>query len=323
MLTTLLFVGFCGYPRSSPFNWQGIRDLMLAIPETEPSASRWATRAALFSFGLIAVAAFLHRLFGMPTPVAFNLFIVALAVAVASIVSALIAAAIIWRTGRPGTARVLFAVCLSAVLLAAPLLFLIWVRDYPMLSDITTDFDNPPPFTAAAAMRGPGSNPVAYNRIRLADAQASAYPDIRPMAIPRSSEEAYALVVDALKRMKMELAREDPPNVESGAAGTIEAVDRTLIMGFVEDVAIRVSGDGDSARVDIRSASRFGRGDMGRNAERVREIVKEIQARVDATVPAAQDAREAAGPRSSRSARPERGGDPKSGNRRRSRDRGQ
>jgi uncharacterized protein (DUF1499 family) len=292
---------------------------MLAVPEREPSASRWATRAALFSFGLIAAAAFLHRLFGMPTPVAFNLLVVALGIAVLSIAFALVAASMIWQTGRPGTARVLFAVCFSLVLISAPLLYEVWLRDYPMLYDVTTDVADPPPFTVAVSLRTPGSNSVAYDRRRSADEQARAYPDIKPMRIERSSEEAYALVVDAVKKVKMEIVRDDAPNLETGTPGAIEAVDRTIIIGLYHDVAIRVSGDSENARVDIRSASRFGHGDMGRNAERIRELVKEIQARVDATTPAAGEVR----PQSGKKAKPGKEDDPRSERRRRQRDRGQ
>jgi hypothetical protein len=293
---------------------------MLAVPEREPSASRWASRAALFSFGVIVAAAFLHRLFGMPTPVAFNLVVVALGIALLAIVCALVAAGIIWQTGRPGTARVLFAVCLSLALLAAPLLYVMWAREYPPLSDITTDFDNPPAFSAAARLRVAGDNAITYDRARSADEQARAYPDIKPMSIPRSSEEAYALVVDAVKRLKMDREREDPPDLEKGTPGFIEAVDRTLFLGFYEDVAIRVTGGEENSRVDIRSASRFGHSDMGRNAERIRELMKEIQARVDATMPTAEDALQG-GKRTKRGAKPEKAGDPKSETRRRSRDR--
>jgi uncharacterized protein (DUF1499 family) len=289
---------------------------MLAIPEREPATSRWATRAALFAFGLFVSAAFLFRLFGMPTPVAYNLVIVALAVAVLSIVFAIVAAGIIWRTGRPGTARVLFAVCLSLGLLMVPLVFVMWVRDYPLINDVTTDVANPPAFVAVANLRGPGDNRVAY-RARLAEEQLIAYPDIKPMQIARPTEEAYALVVDAVKRLKMDIVREEPPDPEAGTPGAIEAVDRTLILGLYEDIAIRVAGDGESARVDIRSASRFGRADMGNNAEGVRELIAEIQARVDATMPTAQDAREG------RRAKQEKADGPKSDRRRRSRDRGQ
>lgn len=287
---------------------------MLAIPEREPAPSRWATRAALFAFGLIVAAAFLFRLFSLPTPVAFNLIMLAMGIAVLSIVFAAVAAIIIWQTGRPGTARVLFAVCLSTVLLAIPLLYTMWVRDYPLLNDLTTDFDSPPAFTAIAKLRGPGDNRVTYHRKRLADEQANAYPDIKPMRIARPAEEAYALVVDAMKRLKMEIVRDDAPDAAAGTPGEIEAVDRTLMLGLYEDIAIRVAGDEESSRVDIRSASRFGRADMGNNAEGIRELVKEIQARIDATMPTAQDTRE-----KGQRAKQEKAGNPKSESRRKQR----
>lgn len=291
---------------------------MLAIPEREPSAARWATRAALFAFGIIVAAAFMFRLFGLATPVAFNLFLLAMGIAVLSIACAVVAAIIIWQTGRPGTARVLFAVCLSVALLCIPILYTMWARDYPPLNDVTTDFNNPPAFTAIAKLRGPGDNRVTYNRRRLAEEQVLAYPDIKPIRIARPVEEAYALVADAMKRLKMEIVRDETPDAAAGTPGEIEAVDRTLVMGFYEDLAVRVTGDEDSSRVDIRSASRFGSADMGNNAEGIRELVREIQARVDATIPTAQDARD-----KGRRAKQEKASDPKSENRRKSRARAQ
>lgn len=267
---------------------------MLAELEREPAASRWATRAALFAFGLLVAAAFLHRVVGMATPVAFNLVVVALGIAVLSILAAVVAALIIWRTGRPGTARVLFAVTVSLALIALPLVGIAWVREHPLVSDITTDFDNPPRFSAVMRLRGPGSNPPVYDRARFADEQQRAYSDIRPIRIDRSSEDVYAAAVDAVKRLKMTPEREEPPDLEAGTPGVIEAVDRSLIMGLYDDVAIRVSGNAETARVDIRSAQRFATGDMGRNAERVRELIKLIHARIDASMPTAEEAKEEA-----------------------------
>src|SRR5690606_33230014 len=159
---------------------QQFRSSMLATPEREPAASRWATRAALFAFGLLVSAALLFRLFGLPSPIAYNLAAVSMGIAVASIASAAVAAVIIWRTGRPGTARVLFASGLSLALLSLPLVLLVWSRDFPPLNDVTTDVERPPQLIAAAELRGPGDNPVVYSR-RLAEEQRRAYPDIVPV----------------------------------------------------------------------------------------------------------------------------------------------
>jgi hypothetical protein len=63
--------------------------------------------------------------------------------------------------------------------------------------------------------------------------------------------------------------------------GRIEAVARTPIMGFREDVSIRVSPDGEGSRVDIRSSSRYFESDLGSNASRVTRLIEDINSAVD------------------------------------------
>ncbi|TMA41924.1 MAG: DUF1499 domain-containing protein, partial [Deltaproteobacteria bacterium] len=64
-----------------------------------------------------------------------------------------------------------------------------------------------------------------------------------------------------------------------GASGTIEAVATTRVFGFQDDIAIRVRADGSAAsRVDVRSKSRDGKGDLGANAARIRAYVMALEA---------------------------------------------
>ena len=65
----------------------------------------------------------------------------------------------------------------------------------------------------------------------------------------------------------------------------------TMILGFSDDVSIRVTGDDGASRVDIRSASRYGRHDLGRNVERVRALMREIVGRLESTIPGAAENR--------------------------------
>ena len=58
--------------------------------------------------------------------------------------------------------------------------------------------------------------------------------------------------------------------------GIIEATDTTAWFGFEDDVIIRVT-DNDSERlVDIRSKSRVGQSDLGKNAARIHSFIKEL-----------------------------------------------
>ena len=54
----------------------------------------------------------------------------------------------------------------------------------------------------------------------------------------------------------------------------IEATDRSFWFGFEDDVVIRITAAGEAgSRVDVRSLSRVGGGDLGVNANRVRAFV--------------------------------------------------
>ena len=51
---------------------------------------------------------------------------------------------------------------------------------------------------------------------------------------------------------------------------------RTEVMGLPEDVTIRILPDGDGARIDIRSASRYFDSDLGSNAARIARLIEDI-----------------------------------------------
>ncbi len=249
--------------------------------------ARWTSRIALFSVGVLLTAMLLHRLLSLPTTIALNLAAVAFAGAALSVLLAIAAAIGVWRTGRPGTSRIVFGIVVSLGLLLWPLVFLPSYERLPKLNDVTTDAASPPAFVTLARLRGPGTNSPNYPRDRYAQAQLAAYPDIKPIEINRSVDEAYELAADAIRRLKMEIVRQETPDLETARPGMLEAVDRTLILGFYDDVAIRVVGNDERARIDVRSASRYGAHDLGRNAERVRQILKEIVVRLESVVPVA------------------------------------
>jgi len=275
-------------------------------PPLGPSIfARWTSRIALFSVGVLATTMVLHRLFSLPTSVALNLVAVAFAGATLSLLFALAASIGIWRTGRPGTSRIVFGTLVSLGLLSWPLVYLPRYERLPEINDITTDPASPPAFVELAKQRGPAANSAVYPGAAFASAQAAAYPDIKPIEIDRSADEAFELAADAVRRLKMEIVHQEVPDLAAGRPGTIEVVDRTLILGFYDDVAIRVVGNEEHSRIDVRSASRYGQHDLGRNAERIRQILREIVVRMESVVPAAR-AKKVAKPKEEVKERPRR-----------------
>lgn len=247
--------------------------------------ARWASRLAWFAVLLLIATLFLHRVLSLPTPMAMNLAGTSFLLAAIVIGLASIAGLDIWVTGRQGTARVVFAFLLAFALLSVPLIGWIESRKYPMLADITTDTQSPPQFDALVPLRGEDSNPAAYDTAHNAPLQQSGYPDIKTLVVPRSAEDTFDVVLQALTKLKFKPVAETAPIDSPEGVGTIEFSDRTMILGFRDDIVVRVAGDETSARVDVRSTSRYGRTDFGHNAQRVRMILREIVGRLEATVP--------------------------------------
>lgn len=239
---------------------------------------------ALYACLIAFVALAAHRFGPMPTTTAFNLMILSWIGAALALLLGMIAGVVIWREGRSGAIRVCLGMALALGLLGWPLAFMPAYRELPALNDVSTDTSVPPKFVELAKLRGPDANPASYT-VRFAKLQVDAYPDLKPMFIDRPVDETFEIAREAVFRQKMTIVREQPPENGPGHAGAIEAVDRTQILGLTDDVAVRVEGDNVRSRIDLRSSSRFGRHDFGRNAERLRRLMREIVARLEATVP--------------------------------------
>lgn len=265
--------------------------MRLARVEGVPAMARWTGRIALFSAVLLVFSLVAHRFFGMATPVFLKLVQLALAGAALSLALGVVVSIRIWRFGGTGLARVLTAFVVGGAMWAWPLSYVPVMKRLPELNDVSTDIAAPPAFEVLAAARAAPANGPAYDAQRFAERQLAGFPDLVPLRINRSCEETFDLVVDAVRRQRMSIMSEVPPSQTNGRVGRLEAVDRTMIVGFYDDVSVRVSGDDSQAVVAIRSASRFGRHDLGRNVRRVRDLLHEIVVRLESTIPGAAENR--------------------------------
>jgi uncharacterized protein (DUF1499 family) len=157
--------------------------------------------------------------------------------------------------------------------------------ELPAINDITTDPADPPRLEALARVRPrQGSNPVSYPGATVAAKQREAYPDIEPLSLAAAPLVVYETTYDliAKRRWRVIEARRPLPGRRDGH---IEAVARTPIMGFRDDVVIRIRPEEDGTRIDIRSASRYGWHDLGANAARIASLLEEIETAIDALPP--------------------------------------
>jgi hypothetical protein len=180
--------------------------------------------------------------------------------------------------------RILLAFLIAAVVLAYPAYLALQYNRLPAIHDITTDPVDPPRFEALARLRtGDGTNTAVYAGLYSAEQQRLAYPDIETVELEVPALRAYEVTLALIAKRKWRVVDERPPQPRRD--GRIEAIAQTLIMGFREDVSIRIKPDGEGSRVDIRSSSRYFEGDLGSNAARVTKLIEDINTAVDSAKP--------------------------------------
>jgi len=249
---------------------------MLRRPYIEEPISKlaaWSGRLALFSLAAVVLSIVIVRSGLLEIVPALATFGAALIFAGLAILLAFASFIAIWRQGLDGLRYSVLGLILGLALLAYPGYLGYRASKLPMISDITTDTANPPRFDVLAPQRANGSG--AYPGAATAQLQQAAYPDIVPLELDAPPRVVYDIVLTLVKKRKWQVADARAPTL-GRRDGIIEAVARTLFMGFRDDVAIRVAAVGRGSRVDVRSASRYGLHDFGANATRIRALLADI-----------------------------------------------
>jgi uncharacterized protein (DUF1499 family) len=176
----------------------------------------------------------------------------------------------------------LTAIGIGLLLLGYPTYLGVKAYKLPRIYDITTDPITPPEFAALARLRR-DANTAIYAGLAAAEEQRNAYPDIEPLEVEATPLIAYQVTLAVITKRKWLVIDPRPP--DRGREGRIEAVSRSLLLGFRDDVVVRIRAAGDGSRIDVRSSSRYGSFDFGANAARVRSLVEEIDDAISAKKP--------------------------------------
>jgi uncharacterized protein (DUF1499 family) len=239
----------------------------------------WARRCAFFALAATVLSVLIVRSGILELEPALATFAGALVFAVLGIVLAFGAFVVIWKDGINGMGYAFAAIGIGVALLAYPSYLGYRATQLPMINDITTDALDPPRFDVLARLRPRGT--VEYAGLYAAELQRQAYPDIEPLSVNAAPKAAYDAALAVIQRRKWRIVVDRPPQPPR-RDGVIEAVARTAIMGFRDDIAIRVRPDDEGSKIDVRSASRYGRHDFGTNASRIRSLLEDIDDRLTA-----------------------------------------
>ncbi len=250
-------------------------------------AAQFGGMLGLAAVGFVVVGVACAALQVLPAFGGFLVMVLGLGMALVGLVTSIVGiVATSPGKGREGRSTAMRGLLLSLGTIVALAIPASQGSDVPRINDITTSLDDPPAFVKALESN-PGRDmryPADY-----VEQHQKGYPDLAALVIEDSPDAAFDKVHTALAGMPR-MAITD----ENRAEGRIEATETSALFHFKDDVVVRIRPfqDGGS-RIDVRSKSRDGKGDMGVNAKRIRTLLGLV--RGSATPTGGQGAAPAAG----------------------------
>ena len=281
---------------AAPLRREPVDDTDTAAPDRHDHTGRplskrlatWAFIAALLVPVWFGIAALGHKFGLFSLSLSLGTMIRTIGPWLLGLVAVLAIVAIVWNGLKQNRGAMLLGVIALLVPLGAAVLF--WnawqnISNNP-IHDVTTNPNDPPMFSdrIVALRQAEDANALKDYRAPLdyADGRSTAelnrrlYGHLQPLVTDAPVSEAMAEVEEAMREAGFE-------NVEANErAGIVEGTAETFWFGFEDDVVARVRAVEDRGSViDLRSVSRVGQSDLGKNAERVGELRTAIEQRLN------------------------------------------
>lgn len=236
--------------------------------------ARWSFKHAYLSAIIAALAVLGYRFGIMSYQVALILLVGGVAMGMMAVLSGIVSILSIITSTDTKVSGMLLALTGLILGLAVVTPFILTVQsgyNMPRIHDISTNLQDPPKFTTVLTLRTAAHNSLDRKiPANLAELQQAGYPGLSSLLIDRDAKQVFEEAVALVKAHGWTLVDASAEN------RIIEATDTTKIMGFKDDVVIRISEKEGKTIVDMRSASRVGISDMGTNAARIRAFLDNL-----------------------------------------------
>lgn len=232
----------------------------------------WSLRVAMLSLAIAAIGLTLARYDVIAKLAGFSALLggglVALVALILGFASLFVGRGAVWPSRRKAWVGIVLSLLYVGFLGSRPLV----AGDAPAIHDVTTDLASPPQFEVLPLRSDNLAGVGTVENWRRIHGQA--YGDLGPVTIQKPVAVVTADAVRLAEEAGWKLAKVDP------ARGHVEATASVSYIRFHDDVVLRIvpAQDGKSSRIDMRSVSRVGVGDLGVNARRIREFLAALAA---------------------------------------------
>jgi len=275
------------------------------VEERTSNAAIWCQRLAVFLLPYFLLVVPLYRFNKVDTVQLFALIGIGLMIAMVAMILAIRAIVELWTTGCRGGSQAVRGSIIALLVLMPFLYFSFLAIQLPLANDVATNPFDPPDYVAAIEYREnrvpEGMNPVFEYTPEYAQEIVAAYPKLQSRRYPAGPERVLDAVTNIIRDNEWPLtaslglpepvaeneeqqadensnqeALED--NVADAPDIILEFVERTLVLGFENDVVVRIVSEDQNTLVDVRSSSRWGRHDFGYNAKLIEDFLGQLDA---------------------------------------------
>ncbi len=229
----------------------------------------WSRRLAGLAVPLVIIPVLLHRQRLLDSDVFLIVAVAAGAIAALAAAVSLLALGRLWQSGDHGWGKAISALLLSLACLLPFGYVGALMLHYPAVTDISTAGRESLPLVSKPN-EGQGSSVRQLNPTEL----EANFPNVKTRTYPLNTQQVFLIVLQMAegRGWDIRLKREPATMLD---AGTINAQIETLL-GWRDEVVLRVHGDASAASVDMRSASLNARHDLGANGTRVEQFLIDL-----------------------------------------------
>lgn len=229
----------------------------------------WARRLGSFALPLAIIPVFLHRERIISSDDFHIIELVAAGFAVLALLLALGAFARLWVTGDQGWSRAAMGLFFSLICLAPMALVGWFALRSPAVTDVSTTFADPPALVSVVSRV---STPEQRAEIE------AAFPNARTRTYPIAAEQMFGIVEQMAAANGWEpRARRAPSHpLDQGSLNAIA----TTLLGWRDEVAVRVRGTPLGSTIDLRSAAAHSWSDLGENGRRIEQFLLALDQRI-------------------------------------------
>jgi hypothetical protein len=230
----------------------------------------WARRVGALALPLAAIPVLLHRANVITSQNFITIEAVALSLAALAVLMALIAFTRLWFTGDQGWWKATLAFIFGIICLAPAGFFAYETLRQPNFPDVTTDFSNPPALTTFVESRFTTPEQRATIEAQYPNARSRNY----PITAPELFDTISGMIAD--RGWDVRAPRRPTSQVDGG---TLNAIVTTLL-GFRQEVAIRITGTADGTTVAMRATSLSEFPDYGQNGQVIESFMLDLDNQV-------------------------------------------